>query len=198
MAELELTAGTIEYEDTGGDGPGAGAARRPGDGRLGVGSDGRGAASRSPLRRPHAAAGRAPQADGRGRRPLAARASRTWSRELLERLELRGGDARAERSRGGAGAGGREPRARGAAGDHLVRGLRELPAGPARQEHAADRDRARRHLPRDAGAAPARRCGACRSPSAGWPSVRCPTSCSTAGWSRCRASARCGATFAST
>ena len=61
MAELELTAGTIEYEDTGGDGPGAGAARRAGDGRLGVGPVVDDLRARPSLRRPDAAAGRASQ-----------------------------------------------------------------------------------------------------------------------------------------
>ena len=80
MPEVELTAGTIDYEDTGGEGPvlvllGGGL-----DGRVGVGSG-----RRRPARAITAAScrpcplGAHRQADAPRRRPLAERLRRGWS-----------------------------------------------------------------------------------------------------------------------
>ena len=138
--QIELSAGTIEYEDTGGEGPAIVLLRRPHDGRLAVGGRDRRSVPRAPVRRTDAAARRASPRNARRRRSVAARARaarlrvprppRTGRRHARRQRHRRGARPAARRRRRHA----RRPdRAR------LLRRVRELPAGPDRQDAGADR-----------------------------------------------------------
>src|SRR6185437_8293445 len=132
MPEIELTAGTIEYEDTGGDGPVlvllGGLVM---DGSVwdplvqDLRADHRCVVPTLPLG--------ASQTDAPGCRPVAGRLRADGRRAPAAARPARG-HARAERPRRGPRPGGRRRRPAGAGGatrDLLVRGLRELPAGAA-------------------------------------------------------------------
>ena len=170
MKEIELSAGTIEYEDTGGDGPVARAAARADDGRLAVGRRDRRPVRRSPVRRADAAARARTATRCDADADLSLPGIARLVAEFLDRLDLRDvtlvgndtGGALVQLLMGDGTAAGRPGRAR------LVRRVRQLPARPDRQDA-----RARRQAPaaRCSGCSCSRcgcgRCGGCRSRSAG-------------------------------
>ena len=138
--EIALSAGTIEYQDTGGEGPVDRAAARPADGRLALGR------TSSPTRwlpahRPDAPARRPSPRHGPRRRPVAARPWRGWwwssSSASTSRTSRWSATTRAARWSSSSRA--MSPAERGPHRAGLLRRVRQLPARPDRQDTGAGR-----------------------------------------------------------
>ncbi len=128
MPELELTAGTIDYEDSGGEGPVLVLLGGTDHGRLGVGPGRRAAARHASLRGADAAAGRAPQGDARGGGPHA-RGLRAHGRGDPRASRPSRCDGGRQRPRCGDRARGRSSRARGAARVSSCEAFENYPPG---------------------------------------------------------------------